>query len=61
LRYHPANPDYNYNLAVSLDRIGQRDTAAKYYAAAVDLADTENSGFDPAAALARLQTIAGAE
>jgi len=60
LRYHPANPDYNYNLAVSLDRIGQRDTAAKYYAAAVDLADTENSGFDPGAALARLQTIAGA-
>ena len=60
LRYHPANPDYNYNLAVSLDRIGQRDAAAKYYEAAVDLTDTERGGFDPAQALARLQAIAGA-
>lgn len=61
LRYHPTNPDYNYNLAVSLDRIGQRDAAARYYAAAVDLADTERGGFDPAQALARLRTLAGAE
>lgn len=59
LRYHPANPDYNYNLAVSLDRIGQRESAAKYYEAAVDLADSERGGFDPAQALARLQAIAG--
>jgi tetratricopeptide (TPR) repeat protein len=59
LRYHPTNPDYNYNLAVSLDRIGQRGTAAKYYEAAVDLTDSERAGFDPAQALARLQAIAG--
>lgn len=60
LRYHPANPDYNYNLAVSLDRIGQRDAAARYYAAAVDLTDSERAGFDPAQALARLRVLADA-
>lgn len=57
LRNYPRNADYNYNLAVSLDRIGQRATAAKYYAAAVDLADAGTVGFDPASALARLRAI----
>lgn len=60
LRFHPANPDYNYNLAVSLDRIGQRDAAARYYAAAVELTDSEGAGFDPARALARLRALADA-
>ena len=57
LRHHPGNPDYNYNLAVALDRIGQRDTAVKYYAAAVDLTDAGRAGFDPAQALARINAI----
>jgi len=57
LRHHPANPDYNYNLAVSLDRIGQRDTALKYYKSAVNLTDETRAGFDPAQALARIQAI----
>jgi tetratricopeptide (TPR) repeat protein len=60
LRYHPANPDYNYNLAVSLDRIGQRDAAIRYYEAAIDLTDSERAGFDPALALARLRALADA-
>lgn len=61
LRYHPANPDFNYNLAISLDRIGQRDAAARYYATAVDLTDSERAGFDPAQALARLRALADTE
>lgn len=57
LRNNPMNPDYNYNLAVSLDRIGQRESAAKYYDAAVTLIDSGQAGFDPANALARIQAI----
>ena len=57
LRNNPANPDYNYNLAVSLDRIGQRVAAAKYYQAAVGFTDTNQAGFDPASALSRIQAI----
>ena len=58
LRNNPTNPDYNYNLAVSLDRIGQRTAAAKYYDAAIGYTNSEQAGFDPAHALARIQSIA---
>ena len=54
---HPDNPDYNYNLAVSLDRIGQRQAALKYYDTAVTLTDSGHAGFDSAVALARIQAI----
>ena len=57
LRNHPTNPDYNYNLAVSLDRIGQRQAAAKYYGAALTLTDVQGVGFDTALALARIHAI----
>jgi tetratricopeptide (TPR) repeat protein len=57
LRNNPANPDYNYNLAVSLDRIGQRTEAVKFYAAAVDSTDAAAAGFDTASALARIDAI----
>jgi tetratricopeptide (TPR) repeat protein len=57
LRNSPTNPDYNYNLAVSLDRIGQRAAAVKYYDAAIGYTDSQQVGFDPARALARIQNI----
>ncbi len=57
LRNSPTNPDYNYNLAVSLDRIGQRASAVKYYEAAVGYTDSRQARFDPALALARIQSI----
>lgn len=57
LHNSPTNPDYNYNLAVSLDRIGQRAAAVKYYDAAISYTDSQQAGFDPALALARIQNI----
>lgn len=57
LHNNPTNPDYNYNLAVSLDRIGQRAAALKYYDAAIGFTDSQPAGFDPALALARIQNI----
>ena len=61
LRARPSSADYNFNLAVSLDRIGQRDAALKYYDAAVSLADRGRAGFDVASALARIQSIRNAQ
>jgi tetratricopeptide (TPR) repeat protein len=58
LRNYPQNPDYNYNLAVSLDRMGKRKAALKYYEAAVSLTDAAHAGFDPALALTRIHAIA---
>lgn len=56
----PANADYAYNLAVSLDRIGQRDAAIKFYRKALELALNKTSGFTPAQVLARLQALGAA-
>lgn len=57
LKNYPNNPDYNYNLAVSLDRIGQRRAALKYYEAAINLTDAHQASFDPANAIARIHAI----
>lgn len=57
LRNNPGSPDYNYNLAVSLDRIGQRAAAVKYYGAALTLTEDETAGFDTARARARIDAI----
>lgn len=53
----PANPDYLYNLAVSLDHLHQPRQAARYYAQALDAAGRQVAGFDPAQAAARLKVL----
>lgn len=42
----PGNPDFAYNLAVSLERIRQPKLAADYYRKAAELAKTRAPGFD---------------
>lgn len=53
----PANPDYLFNLAVSLDQLHQPRLAARYYERALDAARHQVAGFDPAQAAARLKTL----
>lgn len=53
----PQNPDYANNLAVSLDRIGQYETAVDYYLTALDLARTRTAKFNEADLLARIQQL----
>jgi tetratricopeptide (TPR) repeat protein len=52
------NPDYAYNLAISLDRMGQPAVARKYYAAALKLAEHRPSSFDRKLTEARLGQLA---
>jgi tetratricopeptide (TPR) repeat protein len=51
------NPDILYNLAVSLEHLRQNKLAAQYYSLAIAAAQSRRSGFDPAQATARLQTL----
>jgi Tfp pilus assembly protein PilF len=55
-RHAPANADYAFNLAVSLDRLGQRAAAADHYDRALALA-TGSQSFDAAAARRRLAAL----
>ncbi|MCK6371801.1 MAG: tetratricopeptide repeat protein, partial [Gammaproteobacteria bacterium] len=56
VRHEPSNPDYAFNLAVSLDRLGQAQPAASYYQRALELARGSQQ-FDPAVARARLDLL----
>ncbi len=56
VRHEPANADYAFNLAVSLDQLGQAMPAASYYQRAIELA-TGSQQFDVAAARARLEAL----
>ena len=56
VRNEPTNADYVYNLAVSLDRLGQAAPAATYYQRALDVANS-SSLFNPDDAHARLATL----
>ncbi|MCC7488989.1 MAG: tetratricopeptide repeat protein [Gammaproteobacteria bacterium] len=58
LRLAPRNPDYAFNLAVSLDRLGQVQPAASYYQRAIELA-TGGQQFDIDTARARLASLRG--
>ncbi len=55
----PTNADYAYNLAVSLDQLGQRKAALEYYRRALDLR-APDAAFDPARAHARVAALLGA-
>ncbi len=52
-----ANPDYLFNLAVSLDHLQQTDLAVGYYSRALDAAGARRAVFDPAPVRARLQAL----
>ena len=54
----PDNPDYCYNLAVSLDRLHQPRLAHEHYARAIALAAKRHAGFDLARARVRLEQLA---
>lgn len=55
----PTNADYAYNLAVSLDQLGQRKAALEYYRKALALR-APGAAFDPARAHARVAALLGA-
>jgi Flp pilus assembly protein TadD len=56
----PDNPDYLFNLAVSLDRLHQPALAGRFYAEALAAAGKRTASFDRNAAEARLQALAEA-
>jgi tetratricopeptide (TPR) repeat protein len=53
-RLDPASPDIAFNLAVSLDNLGQAALAAQFYRRALDSARAQPAQFDPAAVSRRL-------
>lgn len=57
VRLDPANPEFAFNLAVSLERIGQGDAAKRYYRAALDGVGSRKVAFDPALARDRIQAL----
>ena len=53
----PNNPDFAYNLAVSLDHLRQPKQALEYYKHSVALARTRGASFDTASAEARIAQL----
>ncbi|MGQ5522820.1 tetratricopeptide repeat protein [Chitinimonas sp. PSY-7] len=53
----PEQPDHAYNLAVSLDALGERRLASTYYQRALDLAEKKPASFDLIAAVQRLKSL----
>jgi tetratricopeptide (TPR) repeat protein len=53
----PDNPDFAYNLAVSLDHLRQPKLALEYYQRALSLAKTRGASFDAAAVQTRVSQI----
>ena len=53
----PANPDFLYNLAISLDHLHQARLAAQYYARALAAARTQRASFDAARVEERMKTL----
>ncbi len=53
----PSNAQFTYNLAVSLDHLGQRKSAALHYRQALQLDTNNNAGFDHAQAQQRLNEL----
>jgi tetratricopeptide (TPR) repeat protein len=57
----PDNPDFAYNLAVSLDQLRQPTLALQYYERAIGLAKTRGASFDIAAAEKRAARLPAVE
>jgi tetratricopeptide (TPR) repeat protein len=57
LSLEPTNALFAFNLAISLDHIGQRNTAAQYYRQALQFDTSGNSGFNRDQAQQRLNQI----
>jgi Flp pilus assembly protein TadD len=53
----PSNAQFTYNLAVSLDHLGQGKSAAQHYREALQLDTNNNAGFDHAQAQKRLNEL----
>jgi tetratricopeptide (TPR) repeat protein len=57
VRTDARSPDYAYNLAVSLDHLGQRPAALEYYRRALELSARRPGGFSEAAVRERIDRI----
>ena len=57
LRLDPESPDYAFNLAVSLDRLGQGKAALNWYRRARELAAARPASFDDAGAARRIAML----
>ncbi len=57
LAIEPSNGLFAYNLAISLDHLGQRKLAAKYYQQALQFDTAGNAGFNHAQAQQRLNEL----
>lgn len=53
----PENPDYAFNLAVSLDQLHQENLALEYYRRALDLASRQPANFNRGQTQARIQEL----
>ncbi len=56
-RLDTTNPDFALNLAISLDRLGQSQTALDYYHVALSLAETNPASFQRPAVQSRIDTL----
>ncbi len=56
-RLEAENPDYIYNLAVSLDHLGQKSEAARFYDQALNLASQRKAFFDKESVTERLNAL----
>lgn len=56
-RLEPANAQFAFNLATSLDHLGQNKLAAQYYAQALQIDTTGNAGFDRVQTQQRLNQL----
>lgn len=57
IRLEPGNAQFAFNLATSLDHLGQRKLAAQYYAQALQIDTTGNAGFDRVQTQQRLNQL----
>ncbi len=57
LSINPAQADYAFNLALSLDRLGRRREAAQKYVLALNLASQSSAAFNSSVARARLRVL----